>query len=220
MSQATGLGVPVSSGELSARSRAIVARSGYRAVVAYWSRFGNTERIAEALAAGLRRVPGISVDCTSIGSLLASEVAGYDFVAVGGPTEIRSAPAPLKNFLAGLRPEGMRGKFGFAFDTRLDGRLSGSAGRYIERQLERIGLGIVRPHASAPVRGMTREERIRAGDRGAPEWVQKLEKRLGAKSPPDHVEFDLLTPESEARFVQIGVEIGKFIRAIVPFAVA
>lgn len=220
MTPAVLLGSPVGSGGAAVESPAQSDPSKHRVLVGYWSRFGNTQRVAKALATGLQQVPGIMAECTNIDSLLPPQLGRYELIALGGPTEILSAPGAIKKFLDGLRPEEVRGKLGFAFDTRLDSRLSGSAGRYIERHLERLGMEIVRPHASALVRGMTKEERALAGDQGAPDWAQRIGGPHAPTSPPEPFEFDLLASGSEAKFVEIGVQIGEFLRAVVPFAVA
>ncbi|AFU58949.1 hypothetical protein Ngar_c20170 [Candidatus Nitrososphaera gargensis Ga9.2] len=45
----------------------------------------------------------------------------------------------------------LKGRRGFAFDTRLDSRLSGSADRFVEKRLQELGTDIIRPRASALV---------------------------------------------------------------------
>jgi hypothetical protein len=45
----------------------------------------------------------------------------------------------------------LRGKQGFAFDTKLGSALSGSAAKYIEKRLKELGLEIFRPRQSAIV---------------------------------------------------------------------
>lgn len=185
-----------------------VPRPSVRAVVLYGSRFGNTERIARALARGLERTPEISVTCRSLDEVRPEEVHQCDFLAVGAPTEVFTAPKGMKEYLARVPVGDLRGKRGFAFDTRLAGPLSGSAGHYIEKHLERLGVRIVRPRASATVRGMTKEERSAHGDEGAPEWVHRLEGTPTSAAPPAASRLDLLVSGAEADFERIGVEIG------------
>ncbi|MGB8310585.1 MAG: hypothetical protein WCE81_01820 [Halobacteriota archaeon] len=47
----------------------------------------------------------------------------------------------------------VRGKAGFAFDTKLEHRFVGSAGKRIGRKLKKLRMKVVRPHASAIVMG-------------------------------------------------------------------
>ncbi len=47
---------------------------------------------------------------------------------------------------------GVQGKDGFAFDTRLENPLSGSAAKGIEKKLKEFQVTIVRPRASAKIK--------------------------------------------------------------------
>ncbi len=181
--------------------------TAHRVLVAYGSRFGNTQRIAEALARGLRRVPGVEADCLALGVVSVSDLRGYDLMAIGGPTEMFSASQSMKEFLERLPAQGLAGKRGFAFETRLKGRLSGSAGRYIERRLEAAGAELVRPPLTAFVRAMTKEERALHGSEGAPEWARRLDKNAAQGPPSPPASLDLLFPGSEAEFEKVGAEI-------------
>jgi len=178
-----------------------------RTLVAYGSRFGNTERLASALARGLLKVPGTEVDCLPIAEVRPEELGRYDLIAIGGPTEIMSASHAMKEFLAKLPRTGLAGKAGFAFDTRLGAPLSGSAARFIQRHLDRHGLVRARSPASVIVRGMTKEERARYGDEGAPEWARKLQGPPGTR-PSGPFRVDLLPPGVLDDFEKIGAEIG------------
>jgi menaquinone-dependent protoporphyrinogen IX oxidase len=180
----------------------------HRVLVAYGSRFGNTERIAESLAAGMRKASGVAVDCVYIDEVSIESLGRYDFLAIGGPTEKWSASTPMKEFLAKLPATVLRGKRGFAFDTRFDVPLSGSAGKFIEKSLERLGVEIVRPHASAFVRGMNKEEKALYANESAPERGRKLDTSIPREAAANPAPFDLLYPASQAHFEQIGTELG------------
>jgi flavodoxin len=184
-----------------------------RAVVVYGSRFGNTRRLAEALARGLRRHPSLAVDCRSIDEVAAKDLAAYDLLAIGGPTEIFSAAKPMKAFLASLPDGGLAGKHGFAFETRLESRIAGSSGHFIEQRMRRLGLHIVRPYATAIVRGMTKDERRQFGDEGAPEWARKFEKAPAPGQEATDRTLDLLAPGAESEFEQIGAELAAVVVA-------
>jgi flavodoxin len=178
-----------------------------RVLVAYGSRFGNTQRIAESLAAGMRKASGVAVDCLFIDDVSIESLARYDLLAIGGPTEKMSASQPMKEFLAKLPTIALRGRQGFAFDTRYDLPMSGSAGKVIEKSLERLGVEIARPHASAFVRGMNKEEKALYGGQYAPDWIRKLGKTNPRDAAAKPTRLDLLYPESEANFEKIGTEL-------------
>ena len=93
----------------------------------------------------------------------------YDLICVGAPTEAFSAPEPIKEFLSKLKRIDLSRKLGFAFDTKLDSRLSGSAAKFIEHALDDLGLRIIAPHESAIVftlkeKGAITGARIKEGE--------------------------------------------------------
>ena len=56
-----------------------------RACVIFDTRYGNTEKIAKALEAGLEE-SGIQTTCDSVKDLAISSLELYDLICVGGPT--------------------------------------------------------------------------------------------------------------------------------------
>jgi len=109
-----------------------------------------------------------------------------DLICVGAPTEALSASKPMKQFLKTLKNVKLTGKYGFAFDTKVDSRLSGSAAKFIEGELARLGLEMIVRREYAYVLttkgdGEPRNARLRAGE--------------------------------EARFEKIGMKIGEAVLA-------
>jgi flavodoxin len=123
-----------------------------RAIVIYDSKFGNTGQVARSLADGLQKA-GVETSCFNMRDVKAETLSGYDLIAVGGPTQAFSASKPMKDFLEQLdNVTGLKGKQGFAFDTKFASRLSGSAAKYIESKLSKLGLEIVKTRQSAIVK--------------------------------------------------------------------
>ncbi|HUI00047.1 MAG TPA: flavodoxin domain-containing protein [Nitrososphaerales archaeon] len=133
-----------------------------KAVVLYDTVFGNTEKVASALARGLRRY--CEVDFQAITEADPARLSGYDLIAVGAPTQGFTAHRPMKDFLSRLESKGLEGRLGFAFDTKIDSRLSGSAAKFIEERLGKLGLKMARPRASAIVSGGTKDNVLREGE--------------------------------------------------------
>lgn len=129
-----------------------------RAIVIYDSRYGNTEKIARSLERGLK-ASGVETLCSRDSQVFTDLLKEYDLIAVGGPTEFVSASRPMKDFLDKLKKANLGGKHGFAFDTKLDSRISGSAAGYIEKHLKHCGLEIIYPRASAIVLGGQKGEK-------------------------------------------------------------
>jgi hypothetical protein len=73
----------------------------------------------------------------------------------------------MKEFLGKLKSTDLSGKYGFVFDTRLGAPLSGSAAKFIEKELKNLGLQIIAPRESAIVFGVKKEEggaRLKEGE--------------------------------------------------------
>jgi flavorubredoxin len=124
-----------------------------KALVVYHSLYGNTEKIAKALAAGLN-TGGVNVDVVKVKAVKFDELSKIDLLCVGSPVHAWNASKPVKEFLEHLKSvEGLSGKKAFAFDTKMKSRLAGSAGGKIERKLKDLGFTIARPSESAIVVG-------------------------------------------------------------------
>jgi flavorubredoxin len=129
-------------------------KSKCKAIVIYDSLFGNTEKVAQALTRGIQK-HDVEVKCISLRDAAAENLEQYNFIAVGAPTHFLRASRPMKEFLSRLvgASRNFAGKYGFAFDTRYDSFMAGSAAKYIEKKLDKIGLEIIKPRTSAIVRG-------------------------------------------------------------------
>ena len=125
-----------------------------KALVVYDSVYGNTEKIAQALAKGLGD-SSVKVDTLRAELVKFDELTTYDLLVVGGPVHAWSATKPIKTFLERLKTvKGLSGKKAFAFDTKLSrSSLAGSVGGKIEGSLKGLGLTIVKPHETAVVKG-------------------------------------------------------------------
>ena len=121
-----------------------------KACIAFDTRYGNTEKIAKSLQAGLTE-SGVQALCFSARDVLIDSLREFDLICVGAPTEWLTASKPMKEFLGRLKAVNLSGKHGFAFDTKLDRPLSGSAAKFIEKELKNMGLRVVAQRESATV---------------------------------------------------------------------
>ncbi len=126
-----------------------------KALVVYDSVYGNTEKVAKALAKGLGD-SGVDVDTLRADMVKFDEVSKYDLLVVGGPVHAWNVTKPIKAFLERLKTvEGLSGKKAFAYDTKMNkSSLAGSVGGKIEGNLKGLGLMIVKSHVTAVVKGM------------------------------------------------------------------
>jgi len=123
-----------------------------KAIVMYDSKFGNTEKIAKALSEGMKK-EDLDVDCLRIDNVDPGKLAEYEILAIGAPTQMFGISKPMKEFLEKLENVNLRNKKAFAFDTRLKSRFAGSAAKGIEKQLKKLQMTIIKPYASAIVKG-------------------------------------------------------------------
>lgn len=126
------------------------------AVIIYDSEFGNTKKIAKALAFGISK-HDIPVDCFKVDDIDIQNLVEYDLLAIGGPTHMLSLSKPMKEFIETLNTVNLNGKKGFCFDTRNHSRFNrfdvNSAAKRIEKKLKRMKVVIIAPRKSAIVEG-------------------------------------------------------------------
>lgn len=139
-----------------------------KACVIFDTRYGNTEKIARSFETGLKEA-GVQTVCVNAKDAAVDSLKQYDLICVGAPTEGFTASKPMKEFLAKLKSIDLSGKHGFAFDTKLDWRLSGSAAKFIEKELNNLGLQVIAPRESAIVftlkeRGAITGARLKEGE--------------------------------------------------------
>ena len=142
-----------------------------RALVVYETRFGNTERVARAVALGLAEHIHVDLVRAGPGVTLADDV---DLVVVGGPTHAFGLSRPstrvsagqqgasgsaaagsgLREWLETLPPPTASWPATATFDTRVrKPGVPGSAARSAARRLRHAGLPVVVPPMSFWVRG-------------------------------------------------------------------
>jgi flavodoxin len=125
-----------------------------RSLVIYESEYGNTEKIARAIAEALgvhgeARVRPVS----AITSLSAQERP--DVLAVGAPTQRHGLPPTVKELLDKTPEGGLAGVRALAFDTRYERArwITGSAAKGIGKQLHHLGCKLLADPESFFVEG-------------------------------------------------------------------
>lgn len=124
-----------------------------RTRVVYDTTFGNTERIARAIAEKLEEAgPAELVAATGEAAF---QVDGVDLLVVGGPTQAHRASPTLRALLKAVPSEALRAVPAAAFDTRVRGAkfLTGSAAVGIAKQLDKKGARLLLPPESFLVTG-------------------------------------------------------------------
>jgi flavodoxin len=119
-----------------------------RSVVIYHSRFGNTERIARAVAEGLSERGEARV--VALSDLQPLELETAHLVVLGGPARMKGVPLSVRRFLRRLPRDFWFGRPVAVFDTRFrdDQRKTGSAAERLSDRLQQMGaLTLVSPES-------------------------------------------------------------------------
>ena len=126
-------------------------------MVVYDSKFGNTRKVAEAIA-GRWRTRG-SVRLLSLDTIVPDDLGQLDLLLIGGPTQAHGMSARVRQFTDALSAASRVGTVIAVFDTRLrlPRILSGSAAKTAATKLRQAGLNLAVPAVSFFVSGATPE---------------------------------------------------------------
>ena len=113
-----------------------------KALIVYDSIYGNTRKVAMALSRGLE-AGGIYVDSKFVSDCRPDELEDYDIIGIGGPTHFHGVSKSIKLFLSKLEKIKLKDKTGFAFETKAEVPLAGSAGKKIMKSLKKMDLKII-----------------------------------------------------------------------------
>ena len=132
-------------------------------LVIYDSQFGNTKRIAQAIADTLRafgQAQAVRVDPARQVSLQA-----VDLLIVGSPTQGFRPTLAMQSFLGNVSSSSLGGLAVACFDTRFRGSLwKSSAAPRMARQLRTLGVEPIVPPESFFVKAMKKEGPLLAGE--------------------------------------------------------
>ena len=90
-----------------------------KAIVIYDSQYGNTEQVAKAIGGGI----GGEVKVVRFGDVKAAELASYDLLFVGSPTQGGRYTMSMKGFLDAIPSGTLKNVRVASFDTRLKTKL-------------------------------------------------------------------------------------------------
>ena len=89
-------------------------------LVLYYSKRGNTKKMAQVVAEGVRQIPEMEVRIKSVHEADREDIYWCDGLAVGSPTQLGTVAADMKIFWEGLLPDWQKldGKIGCAFSSQ------------------------------------------------------------------------------------------------------
>ncbi len=123
------------------------------ALVVYESQFGNTEKVAVAVAGALRALG--QAQAVHVARANPTGLQDVDLLVVGGPTQNRGATSGIQSFIAAIPPKQLHGMRVAVFDTRYRQPtwLVGSAAGAMAKALQRMSVSPVVPTESFIVTG-------------------------------------------------------------------
>ncbi|TRZ94912.1 flavodoxin family protein [bacterium] len=86
-----------------------------KALIMYYSRGGNTKKMAESVTEGFRK-EGVETELKEVGQLKPDELLGYDAIVIGSPTYYGTMAAQIKKLLDET----------VSFHGKLDGKVGGA----------------------------------------------------------------------------------------------
>jgi flavodoxin len=134
-----------------------------KALIVYDSFFGNTEKIAQAIAAAMEATG--EVQAIRAGETVPEQLQGLDLLVVGSPTRAFTMSEKTKEFLTRIPAGGLQGLKFAAFDTRMLPQdvnnavytffsgVFGFAAPKIAKRLEKKGANLILPPEGFAVTG-------------------------------------------------------------------
>jgi len=114
-----------------------------RALVVYYTRFGNTRQAAEAICEGIKE-GGMDAECRETKDVKPEDLAQYDVILVGTPTHYGGMSEEIGKFVDALKDVELKGKGSAAFDTRYEGEITGGLNE-LEKCMKKLGMEIILP---------------------------------------------------------------------------
>ncbi len=117
-----------------------------KVLVLYYSRSGNTEKMAKAIVQGAQTVPGVEVHLEF--HIEPQELVGYDAIIVGAPTYRKEIPVDFKNLFEEAAKQGviLKGKIGAVFGSY---GWSGEATKQVLEIMRKFEMQVTEPSIDA-----------------------------------------------------------------------
>ena len=124
-------------------------------LIIYDSEFGNTARIAEAIAQGARAAAAAAdhVVLYHIGDVRSEQATAADVLIIGSPTQGFRPTAPVRALLSKMPRNGLAGKAVATFDTRFTEEEIKSIGRMLSTMVDLFGYAAPRIADTAGKKG-------------------------------------------------------------------
>lgn len=144
-----------------------------KAIVVYGSNFGNTQQVAETVAAEMGAV------AVSARNVDVDVLRGVELLVVGTPINGWQPIEAVKDFLDALQPGELKGIEATAFDTRVKSFIHGDAKDKVAAALRRAGAHIIVDTEAFYVAGPQQAPRLIDGElEKAAAWARKVREAM------------------------------------------
>ncbi|RJS73234.1 MAG: FprA family A-type flavoprotein [Candidatus Syntrophoarchaeum sp. WYZ-LMO15] len=110
-----------------------------KVLVVYYTRTGNTGKMAKAIAEGAESA-GAEVVVKTVNGVGKEDVSSSDAIIIGSPTHNKRIPYKVTSFLSSLKDLGLQGKLGVSFGSY---GWSGEGVSILNKELEKLGIKLV-----------------------------------------------------------------------------
>jgi len=131
---------------------------GMKSMVVYGSNFGNTQKVAEAIAAEL------GAQAVRVENIDEEALSDVDLLIVGTPINGWQPTEAIREFLAAFRPGQLKGVKATSFDTRVKLFIHGDAMKKVAKALREVGAQIVCEPRAFYVAGSQQEPHLLDGE--------------------------------------------------------
>lgn len=124
-------------------------------LIGYESKYGNTKKVAELIAEGIKAVEGHEVSIENVNDVDLSKSDIYDLLLIGSPNHVGGPTKSVKNFLKNLTDAPLKAKSIAVFDTYMKKQI-GKVVKKMEQQISKKlpDSKILSPGLSIKVGGM------------------------------------------------------------------
>lgn len=106
-------------------------------LVVYETKFGNTKKVAETIAEGMREIAEIKTEVINVNDAETSRVQDFDAIIIGSPTWGGNSPKPIRNFIDELAELQLNEKYYAVFDTNNNLRLLSNLVKKLEKRIDK-----------------------------------------------------------------------------------
>ncbi|MFX1479811.1 MAG: flavodoxin family protein [Promethearchaeota archaeon] len=88
-----------------------------KSLIVYDSKYGNTKKVGELIAEGLKTIEGNEVIIENVKEIDLNKEQNYDLILIGSPNHYGSCTKPIKNLITKLPESSVKGNAYAVFET-------------------------------------------------------------------------------------------------------